>query len=254
MSVATSTAIALGTAAAATATGIYGATKQADSAAAANTTTATANAAALKQAEAQQQMQYEEFNQQQALAKAQYDAQQQLRAPYRAAGANALSSLGGILGVNFGAGYTPAAPDATPSSTPVPLPNAAGDTTPTSPAPTTSPTSANPTDPAAIMAALQHNYAAIKVAPGASGSGAGDIAYYAQKIADTGGLTPQNTAYWFGPSGRIASDAAKAGGGSTSPASTPPLPMGALAPQMGTITNAFAPAPGIVPIRSVLGY
>ncbi len=79
---------------------------------------------------------------------------------------------------------------------------------------TASPTG-NPTDPSAIAAQLTANYKSLGVAPTGPGTGPTDLSYYATQIANTGGLTPQNSAYWFGPSGRIASDLSKAsvGGG-----------------------------------------
>jgi hypothetical protein len=78
------------------------------------------------------------------------------------------------------------------------------------------PSSGNAMDTSAIQNVLKQNYAALGVSPTGPGSGPTDIAYYAGKIAETGGLTPQNFSYWFGPSGRIASDLGKSGGGASS--------------------------------------
>jgi hypothetical protein len=72
-----------------------------------------------------------------------------------------------------------------------------------------------------ITAAALANYKTLGVSPTGVGTGPTDISYYAQQIANTGGLTPANTAYWFGPNGRIAQDLAKSGG---TAGATPPPP------------------------------
>jgi len=94
-------AVAAGTAGAAT---VYGAHKAGEASDTAAATSAAANKAAIEEQQRQDAIQKQEFDQQQAAAKAQWDAQQQIRAPYRQAGSAALSSLGGILGVDFGSG------------------------------------------------------------------------------------------------------------------------------------------------------
>lgn len=94
---------------------IYGANKQSQSTDKAADLKATSDAAALNLARQQEATRKQEYDQQQAQLKAQYDAQQALRAPYRAAGANALSALGNLLGVDFGQGYTGPTPS-TPST------------------------------------------------------------------------------------------------------------------------------------------
>jgi hypothetical protein len=71
-----------------------------------------------------------------------------------------------------------------------------------------------------IIDALIKNYQALGTAPTGPGSGPTDISYFADKIKQTGGLTPQNTAYWFGPQGRIAKEIAQASGGGA-PAAAP---------------------------------
>ncbi len=88
---------------------------------------------------------------------------------------------------------------------------------------TASPTG-NPTDPSAIAAQLTANYKSLGVAPTGPGTGPTDLSYYVTQIANTGGLTPQNSAYWFGPSGRIASDLSKASGGAMTAASKSAAP------------------------------
>jgi len=69
---------------------------------------------------------------------------------------------------------------------------------------------ANPTDPAYIRAQLLNFYQQQGMQPTGPGSGPTDIAYYAQKIAETGGWTPQNASYW---QGRIPQDVQRASGG-----------------------------------------
>lgn len=62
-----------------------------------------------------------------------------------------------------------------------------------------------------ISAADLANYKALGLTPSGRGTGPTDSAYYDEEIAATGGLTDANKAYWFGPTGRIATDAQKAG-------------------------------------------
>ena len=69
---------------------------------------------------------------------------------------------------------------------------------------------ANPTDPAYIRAQLLNFYQQQGMQPTGPGSGPTDIAYYAQKIAETGGWTPQNASYW---QGRIPQDVQRASSG-----------------------------------------
>lgn len=80
------------------------------------------------------------------------------------------------------------------------------------PPPTAGPAGATASgDP--IEAALLKNYTDLGVKPTGPGSGPTDIAYFRQKVNETGGLTPDNVKYWFGPSGRIATELAQARGG-----------------------------------------
>ncbi len=111
-------------------------------------------------------------------------------------------------------------------------------------------TSTNPTDPTAIMSALQQNYTSLGKQPTGAGTGPTDIAYYAQQIAATGGLTPQNSAYWLGPTGRIASDIAKAGttggsapGGTQTAQNANVAPVGSYFAPMALPAPLQAPAP-----------
>jgi hypothetical protein len=62
-----------------------------------------------------------------------------------------------------------------------------------------------------ITARIAQNYKDLGLTPTGPGSGPTDAAYYATQDAATGGLTDANNNYWFGPTGRIATDAAKAG-------------------------------------------
>ncbi len=121
--------------------------------------------------------------------------------------------------------------------------------TPPSPSPT-------PTDQAGILAALTKQYGDLGTKPTGPGTGPTDISYYAQKIAETGGLTQDNINYWFGPSGRIANDLAKStSGGTKSPTATslsaptagPPL---SITPLGGVNTPGYAP---IIPISGLMG-
>lgn len=88
------------------------------------------------------------------------------------------------------------------------------------------PTSTNPTDDAAILAAVTKNYGALGVQPTGPGTGPTDAAYMAKQIKATGGLTPGNLSYWFGPSGRIAAELAKVGaaGATAGKSAVPPTP------------------------------
>jgi hypothetical protein len=72
------------------------------------------------------------------------------------------------------------------------------------------------------------NYKALGLTPTGAGTGPTDTAYFASKYAETGGSTPGNDAYWFGPGGRIAKEATQAGlkfgTPTTPPAATSPTP------------------------------
>lgn len=88
-------------AAGAGAAGIYGANKASDASEAASQTQAAGNAAAIAEQQRQDAQQKSEFDAQQSAAKAQWDAEQQIRAPYRAAGQQALLRLGDLIGTHF---------------------------------------------------------------------------------------------------------------------------------------------------------
>lgn len=91
-------------------------------------------------------------------------------------------------------------------------------------------TGSTPSTADPITAQLQANYKALGLTPTGRGTGPTDIAYYADQIKATGGLTDANNKFWFGPGGRIALDAAKAGGGgaaSGSPTAAPLTSLGA---------------------------
>jgi len=112
------------------------------------------------------------------------------------------------------------------------------DTGPTAPGPTATPATAAGGDP--ILAALTKNYADLGVKPTGPGSGPTDIEYMAKRVGETGGLTPDNVKYWFGPGGRIAQELKGAGGtGTPKPASFATLINGAPAPETSPI---LAPA------------
>lgn len=106
----------------------------------------------------------------------------------------------------------------------------------------TAPSGGSPTDTAAIQSALEQNYKALGVTPTGRGTGPTDIAYYADQIANTGGLTPQNFSYWFGPQGRIATDIGghgAAGATATTASAATPLTYAPLNP----LTAMTAPMP-----------
>ncbi len=163
--------------------------------------TATDKATAL--ATSQEAERKREFDQQQAAAKAQWDTEQSNKAPYRQISSDALLRVRDLLGL--------------PQGSPLPSSTTAPTSTATMPSGTSSTAltggSGNPTDPAYINAQLQGVYKALGATPTGRGTGPTDIAYMADQVARTGGWTPQNAAYWAGPSGRIAQEIAKASGG-----------------------------------------
>jgi hypothetical protein len=123
---------------------------------------------------------------------------------------------------------------ATPSSTP---------TSPLTPQAGTPGASAGSSgDP--VMDAAIANYKALGVSPTGQGSGPTDIAYFVNKIKQTGGLTPQNTAYWFGPQGRIAKELQGGVPAQTTPAAPMSFASSFLPPPTAPITPALtAPSP-----------
>ncbi len=273
-------AVAAGTAIA----GAYSAHKQSESTDNAAAIKAKSDAAALALATQQENTRKQEYDQQQALLKSQWDAQQQIRAPYRAAGANALSTIGNMLGVDFGSGYTgptPSTPATFGQPTTPSQPAVSGGPSPVnpsafnmaafnqgaqsiqqtlsgSPAGTVTPPAAaapstNPTDEAGILAALTKNYAALGVTPTGPGTGPTDLQYYAGKVLETGGLTPDNVNFWFGPSGRIATDLAKAKSGATTTKTAAAAPLGLTPPTPLNLAPGNVLAPGYAPIVPISG-
>lgn len=114
--------------------------------------------------------------------------------------------------------------------------SAPGQTDPNAPAPGTI-AGATPGGGDPILDAVAANYKSLGVTPTGPGTGPTDAAYMAQKIKETGGLTPQNTSYWFGTGGRIAQELAKAKGGAAQKAGT----IAAASPYMSAPTMS-APA------------
>lgn len=139
-----------------------------------------------------------------------------------------LKSVGEALGIPNAGGME------IPAYVPGVDPNLGGPSMPSVGQAAGAPASGNPTDPAAIMAQLTQNYQKLGVQPTGPGSGPTDAAYYAQRIAQTGGLTPANMSYWFGPQGRIATDLSKAGAPASSSAS---------AGSVGSYLTPYAPVP-----------
>ncbi len=52
--------------------------------------------------------------------------------------------------------------------------------------------------------AVMQNYQQLGATPTGQGTGPTDSAYFIRRINETGGMTPENQSYWFGPNGRIA--------------------------------------------------
>ncbi len=122
-------------------------------------------------------------------------------------------------------------------------------TTPTS---GTMPTggSGNPQDHAFIQCQLANVYKTMGLAPTGPGTGPTDIAYMAQKVAETGGWTPQNASYW--PQ-RIADEVAKAKGGgavSGAPSASGGAAPASLANYVGASQMAAPVTPGLVMPRT----
>lgn len=89
-----------------------------------------------------------------------------------------------------------------------------------------------------ITAKLTDYYKSLGLTPTGPGTGPTDIAQFAKYIADTGGLTPDNTGYWFDPAnGRIGQEIQKAGIKTTptaAPAGAPPTATYGTQPQART--------------------
>jgi hypothetical protein len=209
MSVATSTAIALGTAAAGATAGIYGANKSAGAAKeAATDQTSAANYAA--DAQAKSNAAALDFQKQQAAAdQAKYEASQRANYAQYLTHYNAVKGLGGQLGVDLpdapsydaalGSNGAPGAtaPAATAPGTSAPGPAAPGLTPPAggpvlAGATTSQSYTGAPTDRAAIKAWVS----GLASLPGADPSLSKDPDYWVGRIVDTGGLTGANSDYW----------------------------------------------------------
>jgi hypothetical protein len=87
-----------------------------------------------------------------------------------------------------------------------------------------------------ITQKILDNYKALGLTPTGSGTGPTDTAYFAEKYAATGGSTPDNDSYWFGPNGRIAKEARQAG-----------VPFGTPTPTSPTSQTPAAPAAATAP-------
>lgn len=98
------------------AAGIYGAHKVSQSTDKATAASIAGNNAAIAEQQRQDAEQKRQFDAQQSASKAQWDAQQQNLAPYRAASASALSSLGDLLGTHFDVPASPSQPSSSGSS------------------------------------------------------------------------------------------------------------------------------------------
>jgi hypothetical protein len=87
-----------------------------------------------------------------------------------------------------------------------------------------------------ITQKILDNYKSLGLTPSGAGSGPTDTAYFAEKYAQTGGSTPDNDSYWFGPNGRIAKEARQAG-----------VTFGTPSPTSPTSQTPAAPAPTSAP-------
>ncbi len=219
---------------------IYGAKKSSEASAEANKTTAASNAAAIAEQQRQDAVQKQEFDAQQAAAKAQWDAQQQIRAPYRAAGASALGSLGDILGVNFNSGNSPSyAAQAQPQSAVAPSGSGGSSAAP----------AVDWTAPAPVLAQNLSAYFKAKGVPDT------EVPYWVQKAPEliARGQQLNDPGYADKRLSQANIFGGQSAGGSAPISAVMPRP--ALAPQMSPIsTNALAPSYGqVVPISSLMG-
>jgi hypothetical protein len=89
-----------------------------------------------------------------------------------------------------------------------------------------------------ITQKILDNYKSLGLTPTGSGTGPTDTAYFAEKYAATGGSTPDNDSYWFGPNGRIAKEARQAGVTFGTPAPTSPTSQTPAAPASPATTSA----------------
>jgi hypothetical protein len=105
-----------------------------------------------------------------------------------------------------------------------------------------------------ILDALNANYAALGVKATGPGSGPTDIAYMANKIKETGGLTADNNTYWFGPGGRIAQELTKARGGSPNASPSPVKAMGSYFQPTPFAPTPIAPGVSMPSLGSVGSY
>jgi hypothetical protein len=83
------------------------------------------------------------------------------------------------------------------------------------------------------------NYQQLGATPTGPGSGPTDSAYFIRRINETGGMTPDNVNYWFGPQGRIAREMRGEVPPETAAAETPANRATSLAPPGATNTSAI---------------
>lgn len=89
----------------------------------------------------------------------------------------------------------------TPPAPPVLAPGATAPPAATAPPP---PAAAAPSPSGSVEDAVAENYKTLGATPTGPGTGPTDSAYFIRRINETGGMTPDNIKYWFGPDGRIA--------------------------------------------------
>jgi hypothetical protein len=83
------------------------------------------------------------------------------------------------------------------------------------------------------------NYQQLGATPTGPGSGPTDSAYFIRRINETGGMTPDNVNYWFGPQGRIAREMRGEVPPEQAAAETPANRATSLAPPGATNTSAI---------------
>ncbi len=101
-----------------------------------------------------------------------------------------------------------AAPESPQITTPAPVaPPVLGPDATTTPPPAPAAAAAPSTTGGAagsVEDAVMQNYQQLGATPTGAGTGPTDSAYFIRRINETGGMTPENQSYWFGPNGRIA--------------------------------------------------
>ncbi len=232
--------VAAGVGIASAVAGIYGANKSSDAAkqSAVLQTSATTHAADLQSQAAKEALAFQQ--QQAAQDQSNFNTTQQANYNQWASGQNRMRGLDSLVGLpqrDIPAYQQPqnvlGSSQTTPTSGQMP-----------------SGGNGNPQDPAFIQSQLANVYKTMGLAPTGPGTGPTDIAYMAQKVAETGGWTAQNASYW--PQ-RIADEVAKAKGGgavSGAPSASGGAAPASLANYVGASQMAAPVTPGLVMPRT----